>query len=163
MTEQKTAEIELRESEARKNAIFEAAMDCIIFAGSGRADRGVQPGGRGDVRLRAPRGGRQGIGRRCCVPPDLRKRQRENLLRYSGAGEMGSMLGRRVEIRMLRKNGEVFDAEMATQPIPLQGSTGFAIFVRDITQRKQAEVALRHAKEAAEAANVNPRARSWPT
>jgi signal transduction histidine kinase/ActR/RegA family two-component response regulator len=67
---------------------------------------------------------------------------------------MGSMLGRRIETPMVRKNGQEFIAEMTAQPIPLsQGQTGFALFVRDVTQRRQAEEALRQAKESAEAAS----------
>jgi signal transduction histidine kinase/ActR/RegA family two-component response regulator len=43
---------------------------------------------------------------------------------------------------------------MTTQPIPLrQDTAGFAVFVRDITERKKAEDAQQRAKEAAEAAN----------
>ncbi len=53
------------------------------------------------------------------VPADLRERHRQNLDRYMGAGELGSMLGRRLEPPMIRKNGEQFQAEMTTQPIPL--------------------------------------------
>ncbi|MCA9162495.1 MAG: PAS domain S-box protein, partial [Planctomycetales bacterium] len=63
------------------------------------------------------------------------------------------MIGRRLELKMMRKNGERFDAEMTTQPIPLQGMEGFAIFVRDITRRKRAEEELRRAKDEAEAAS----------
>jgi signal transduction histidine kinase/ActR/RegA family two-component response regulator len=71
-----------------------------------------------------------------------------------GAGELGSMLGRRLETAMVRKNGEPFQAEMTTQPIPLpQGIAGVAVFVRDITLMKKAEAELVHARDAAESAN----------
>jgi signal transduction histidine kinase len=40
---------------------------------------------------------------------------------------------------MVRKNGERFVAEMAMQPIPLEGTTVFTLFLRDITERKTAE------------------------
>ena len=152
VTDQKVAEIELRESEARKKAIFEASMDCIIFADEHGAI--VEFNHAAEDAFQYPR--REVIGKdmtEVLVPPELRERQRANLLRFSGAGEMGSMMGRRLEVRMMRKNGNQFDAEMTTQPIPLQGSVGYAVFVRDITGRKQAEIALRQAKEAAEAAN----------
>lgn len=66
---------------------------------------------------------------------------------------MGSMLGRRLEVELQRKTGESFIAEIAAQPIPLKGSAGFAIFLRDITEQKQHEETLRAAKEAAEAAS----------
>ncbi|MCY2989713.1 MAG: ATP-binding protein [Planctomycetota bacterium] len=127
-------------------------MDCIIFADE--HGQIVEFNHAAEDVFKYPR--REVIGKdmtEVLVPPELRERQRANLLRFSGAGEMGSMMGRRLEVRMMRKNGEQFDAEMTTQPIPLQGSVGYAVFVRDITGRKQAEMAQRQAKEAAEAAN----------
>src|SRR4029077_10075603 len=72
-------------------------------------------------------------------PPAPRERHRDTLDRYSDAGEMGSMLGRQFEQVMIRKNGERFTAEMAMQPVPLEGSTVFTLFLRDITERKRAE------------------------
>jgi signal transduction histidine kinase/CheY-like chemotaxis protein/HPt (histidine-containing phosphotransfer) domain-containing protein len=54
---------------------------------------------------------------------------------------------------MLRHDRTQFMAEVATQPIPLAGSVGFAIFLRDITESKRAEQVLRSAKEAAESAS----------
>ena len=56
----------------------------------------------------------------------------------------------RVKVYCSDKNGKEFMAEMTTQPIPLrQDTAGFAVFVRDITQRKRAEEAQRRAKEEA--------------
>jgi PAS domain S-box-containing protein len=153
VTDRKQAEAELRESEMRKRAVFEAAMDSIVFTDQdgrivefNRASEAAFGYHRDEV-----------IGKEMSevfVPAELRERHRNNLARYSGAGEMGSLLGRRLETEMVRKNGKRFLAEMAMQPIPLQrGAAGFAVFVRDITQRKLQERALRQAKEDAEAAS----------
>jgi len=49
------------------------------------------------------------------------------------------MLGKRFEQMMVRKSGERFVAEMAMQPVPLEGTTVFTLFLRDITERKTAE------------------------
>ena len=152
VTDQKRAEVELRESEARKRAILEAAIDCIVF--TDESGRIVEFNRAAEATLGYTR--REVVGHEMAeifIPEHLRERHRANLLRYSGARELGSMLGRNLETEMVRKNGEVFVAEMVTQPIPLEGATAFAVFIRDITQRKQAEEALRHAKEAAEAAS----------
>ncbi|MBC8876087.1 MAG: PAS domain S-box protein [Planctomycetes bacterium] len=152
VTKSKRAEVELRESEARKRAVFEAAMDCIMFLDQdGRivefnhASEETFGHNRGDV-----------IGKdmtEVFVPEESRQRHRQNLLRYAGAGEMGSMLGRRLEIPMVKKSGETFLAEMTMQPIPLGGEAGFAAFIRDITLQKEAEEALHEEKEAAEASS----------
>lgn len=152
VTERMEAEDELRQSEARKRAIFETAMDCILFLDEGglvveanRAALRVFQCRRDDV-----------VGREFAevfLTPNSRLRYRDSLSRYQGAGEMGSMLGRRIELELQRKGGEAFVGELATQPIPLKGSAGFAIFLRDITDRRRYEDALRAAKDAAEAAN----------
>ena len=153
VTDRKAAEIGMRESEARKRAIFEAAIDCILFIDTegrivefNRASEETFGYRRDEV-----------IGRlmpEIFVPAASRHRLQKNLLRYAGQGEMGSMLGKRLETPMIKQNGQEFVAEMATQPIPLTGgSAGFAVFIRDITQRKQAEEALRRAKESAESAS----------
>lgn len=153
VTDREKAEIELRESETRKRAIFEAAMDCIIFTDEARKIVELNRAAEatfGWLRLEV-------IGKdwtEVFVPADLRERLRQNLDRYMGAGELGSMLGRRLETAMVRKNGEPFQAEMTTQPIPLpQGVSGIAVFVRDITLMKKAEAELVHARDAAESAN----------
>ena len=153
VTDREKAEIELRESEMRKRAIFEAAMDCIIF--TNEAGKIVEFNHASELAFGYLR--QEVIGKDLIdvfVPPELRDRQRTNLERYMGAGELGSMLGRRLETSMIRKNGDPFLAEMTMQPIPLtQGEAGFAVFVRDITVVKRAEEQLIHAKEAAESAN----------
>ena len=153
VTAREKAEIELRESEMRKRAIFEAAMDCMIFMDE--AGKIVEFNHASELAFGYLR--QEVIGKDLIdvfIPAELRDRQRTNLERYMGAGELGSMLGRRLETSMIRKNGEQFLAEMTMQPIPLtQGEAGFALFVRDITVMKKAEEQLVHAKEAAESAN----------
>jgi len=153
VTDREKAEIELRESEHRKRAIFEAAMDCIIF--TDEAGKIVELNRAAEATFGHLR--QEVLGKDLTdvfVPAELRDRHRQNLERYMGAGELGSMLGRRLETAMIRKSGEQFQAEMTTQPIPLpQGIAGFAVFVRDITLMKEAEAQLVRAKEAAESAN----------
>lgn len=152
VTERMQAEDELRESEARKRAMFETAMDCVLFLDEKGTIVEVNRAALQTLDCKRT----EVVDREFAetfVAPASRERFREALLRYSGAGDMGSMLGRRIEVVMLRNAGPEFIAEMATQPIPLRGAGGFAIVLRDITDRKQAEDALRRAKEAAETAN----------
>ena len=152
VTARMQAEDKLRESEARKRAIFEASMDCILLL---QEDGVTAEVNRAALRVfdckRDEIAGKEFAN--VFVASASQRRYRESLSRYHGAGEMGSMLGRRIEVELQRKSGEHFVAELATQPIPLQGSAGFAIFLRDITERKRNEEVLRAAKAAAESAN----------
>ena len=47
------------------------------------------------------------------------------------------MLGKRVEVPALKKDGSAFFVEMALQPIPYGGRTVFAMFLHDVTARKK--------------------------
>lgn len=61
--------------------------------------------------------------------------------------------GQRREVVLRRVGGEGFPAEVSIHPIPLENSSGFAIFIRDVTLRHRTEAALREAKSAAEDAS----------
>ncbi len=152
VSDSKRQEAELRESEVRKRALFEASMDAIIL--SDHEGKIVEFNRAAEKLFGYSR--REVAGKdlvNLILPAVARDRHRDNLLRYAGAGEVGSLLAKRLEMPVRRKSGETFMAEMATQPIPLQGSAAFAIFIRDITARKQAEASMQQSKEAAEAAN----------
>jgi PAS domain S-box-containing protein len=88
------------------------------------------------------------------VPEPQRERFRTSINRFMASGDSGSLISRRVEIPLLRRDGQTFLAEMVIQPIPLDGNPAFAIFIRDITDRKLAEEAQEQARQAAEAASA---------
>jgi PAS domain S-box-containing protein len=132
------AEEELKESESRNRAILLAALDCIVTID--QAGKIIEFNPAAECTF--------GYRREEILGKDLadtlflqaaRERHRENLDRYSDAGELGSMLGRRFEQVLIRKSGERFVAEMAMQPVPLEGTTVFTLFLRDITERKRAD------------------------
>jgi PAS domain S-box-containing protein len=153
VTDRKLAELLLRESEMRKRLIFETAMDCIIFTDDKQCV--VEFNRAAERTFGYSR--REALGREVAeliVPAGDRKHFRENMARFAGTGEMGSLLAKRVELSLMRRDGESFLAEMVIQPIPLDGAAAFAIFARDITDRKRAEAALRQAREAAEEASA---------
>lgn len=62
--------------------------------------------------------------------------------------------GRRIEVSLKRPDETWFDAEISTHPLVVRDSSGWAIFIRDITRRKKSVAELQLAKEAAERANM---------
>jgi two-component system, sensor histidine kinase and response regulator len=62
--------------------------------------------------------------------------------------------GRRIEVRLRRRNDTWFEAEISAHPLTIENSNGWAIFIRDITRRKNTERELRTAKENAELASI---------
>ncbi len=139
------AEKLMRESEARKTAMFEAALDGIIsisqegtiieFNAAAERIFGFQ---------RAEAIGKELAG--LIIPPAYRERHRKGLAQYL-ITHQGSVFNQRLELSAIRANGEEFPVELTVTPIPVDGPAQFTAYLRDITQRKQFEKALRESEE----------------
>jgi PAS domain S-box-containing protein len=135
--ERKEAEAALRDSEARKRAILDASLDCIIAMNQEGVITDFNPAAErtfGYVRHEV-------VGQRLSellVPPALRERHERGLARYRETGE-GTLLGRRTELTALRKDGTEFPVEIAVTRVALPGPPLFKGSIRDITDRKRAE------------------------
>lgn len=82
--------------------------------------------------------------------PERLRENREELALYRASRDPGAS-GTRYELPAMRKDGSEFPAEISISHIPGTEPPLFARFVRDITKRKQAEIALREVTEQAEA------------
>jgi PAS domain S-box-containing protein len=131
----------LRDSDARKAAILNAAFDCIITMDAAGNVVEVNPATErafgytaGDM-----------VGRELAeliIPPDLRAAHRRGVERYVDTGE-STMVGHPVELPAMRADGSVFPVEIAITRPKVDGPTLFTGFLRDATERKRAEKALR--------------------
>jgi PAS domain S-box-containing protein len=135
-----------RQSDALKAAIFETALDAIIS---------ICP--KGSIQEWNPAAERifgydrtQVIGRLLddlIVPASLLEVYREGLANYLATGA-GSLLNRPIELKLRRVNGEEFPAELAiTHHYGPEEQAGCTVLVRDITERKKSEQALRESEE----------------
>ena len=147
ITPARQSEAALRDTEQTRQAVFEAMLDCLIIADAeGRI-------------LAFNRAAEQTLGytRNEVIGQDVNlllfapagsDRPRSNLERYRTRNEKGSLLESHNEIPAIRKNGERFVAEIAIVPVPSHGQAGFGIFLRDVTDRIEAELKLQqYAKE----------------
>src|SRR5439155_1138432 len=85
------------------------------------------------------------VGRRLSetiVPPAHREAHERGLAHFRRTGE-GPVLNRRIELTALRRDGTEIPVELAITPLQLGGVTVFSAFLRDITERRQREQALR--------------------
>ena len=138
VTARRRAEQELAESESRNRAILQAALDSIVTIDQNGRIIEFNPAAEKTFGYQREEIAGKDMAE-TLLPTANRDRFRDTLERYSDAGEIGSMLGNRFEQTMVRRNGERFVAEMGMQPVPLEGTTVFTVFLRDITDRKRAE------------------------
>jgi PAS domain S-box-containing protein len=156
--ERRLAERAVRASEARKAAIVEAALDAIITMDhEGRIIEFNPAAERIFGRSRADVIGHLLVD--VIIPPRLREGHRRGLARYLETGET-RLIGRRSETVGMRADGTEFPVELAVSRVSTEGRPLFTGFVRDISERKRAEIEReeilareRLARSEAEAAN----------
>ena len=135
------AERGVRASEARKTAILNAAFDCIItMDGSGHIVE-VNAATEKTFGYRAE----EMVGRELAaimIPPGkLRADHRRGLQRYMETGA-ARIVGHPVELTAMRADGSTFPVELAVTRPELAGPPLFCGYLRDVTERRRAELAL---------------------
>ena len=145
VTEARRAEEALRGNEERTRRILEAALDAVIgMDASGRvvfwSSQAAAIFGWTET---------EAIGAQLAeliIPPDERKAYRHGLRHYLETGE-GPILGQRVEVTAVDRAGRLFPVELDIAAVRAAEGLMFTAFVRDITDRKQAEARLRESEE----------------
>lgn len=153
VTERRQAIEALARNESIKTAMFEAAIESIITIDEDDRILEFNPAAsktfgynREDV-----------VGQEMAellIPETARERHRANMAQYLGSGVEGSLMLGRLAVPMQRKDGSTFTAELSMQPIPLDESTGFTVFLRDITERQRTEKELARRQKLIEQANT---------
>jgi diguanylate cyclase (GGDEF)-like protein/PAS domain S-box-containing protein len=142
ITERKQAEAALQESEARKSAIVQTSLDCVVTIDHEGKILEFNPAAeRVFGHQRAEVLGRELA--QVIIPPSLREAHRQGLKRYLATGE-AQVLGKRIELTALRSDGSEFPVEVAITRMGTEEPPMFTGFVRDITQRKAAEADIKH-------------------
>lgn len=140
ITKSKHAWDALGESEARKRAIMQAALDAIITID--HQGRMIELNAAAGKIFAHSRSKLMGENIMDVIPSELRP-WFQNGLTHCFAGEKGPSLGSRIELPALRSDGSQFFAEFTITRIRVPGHPMFTVYIRDITQRKRAEAELR--------------------
>jgi PAS domain S-box-containing protein len=140
ITKRKEALDSLAESEARKRAIMQAALDCIITID--HEGRIIELNSAAEKIFAFNRSKFIGENVIAVIPPSFKPWFLSGLA-IGFSGGKGPTLGSRIEMPALRADGSRFSAEFAITPITLMEHPMFTLYIRDITQRKRAEAELR--------------------
>src|SRR5207244_10458362 len=130
-------ELAVQESEARASAMVESAIDCVIGMDQEGRITSFNPAAEETFGHRRE----EVVGKPLAdviVPPHLRDRHRAGLAHYLETG-VTSVLGRRLELIGLRKDGTEFPVEVAITQVDTAGGPEFSGYIRDITNRKRRE------------------------
>lgn len=133
-----------KQAEARKAAIQNCALDCIVTIDHQGRITEFNPAAERTFGYRRD----QVVGKYLAdtiVPPRLREMHRQGFDRYIATAEP-RVIGRRIEMSAVRADGSEFSVELAIIHIPLEGPPSFTGYLRDITERKEAEEKLRRSE-----------------
>ena len=138
ITARRIADDALRASEEQYRAIFNASADALVLWNSRLERVDVNPA------YERMFGFTRDEVRGVCMRdlPDAHVRQREEIVRRTLAGEQCQE-----ELESVRKNGETFQAEVRTIRIDHRGEPHVLAMVRDVTERKRAEQAIRASEQ----------------
>ncbi|HEV8395470.1 MAG TPA: PAS domain S-box protein [Vicinamibacterales bacterium] len=140
ITDRKRTEEALRANEERTRLIIETALDAVITIDGTGAITGWSPQAerifgwsRDEVLARSLAD--------TIVPEQYRNAHRHGLAHYMATGE-GPVLGTRLELSALHRDGHEFPIELAITPLRTATGVSFSAFVRDITERKRSDERL---------------------
>ncbi len=135
------AEQALGESQARQGAMVEAALDAIVSMDhAGRVLEFNPSAERIFGHKRSDALGRDMA--ELIIPERLRDQHRQGMQHYLSTGE-ARVMGRRLETVAIRADGSEFPIELTIARISAKGPPVFTGFIRDLTEKKIAERALR--------------------
>ena len=135
----------LRQSEARKGAILDTALDAILTIDHlGTITEFNRAAEKMFGYSRAEAMGREMA--QLIIPENLRDQHRAGLGQSVATGE-SRIENRRLEMPAMRRDGTEFPVEIIITRIPLPGSPVFTCYVRDLSERRKAEEALRKSEE----------------
>ncbi|GMU91560.1 MAG: hypothetical protein AMXMBFR4_06180 [Candidatus Hydrogenedentota bacterium] len=145
ITERIRAERALRASEAYTRLIVDTALDAVItMDAAGRITSWNRQAERVFGWKRDEVTGRSVA--ETIVPHHMRDMFEKARQHYLATGE-APIIGRLVDFHGLRRNGEIFPAELSVTPIHApDGAVSFSGFIRDITERKRAEDAQKRSR-----------------
>ncbi len=137
LEQQLQADQALRKRETELRMVIENANDAYICMGSS----GLVTAWNQQAEITFGWKAEDAIGRRLdelIIPPAMQERHREAMQHYVLTGQ-STMIGHRIELPAMRRDGTVIPVEIRIQALKLQDELIFSAFLHDISTRKHAE------------------------
>jgi diguanylate cyclase (GGDEF)-like protein/PAS domain S-box-containing protein len=135
--QRKAIEAAVIDSEKIKSAILTAALDCIISINHNGEIISFNQAAARTFGYQSE----DALGKKLgdlIVPPEWREQHNAGIERFLATGK-STMLNKRIELTAMRVDGSTFPIELAIVPLSVQNHPIFTAFIRDISERKQAE------------------------
>ncbi len=140
----RAAEAALLQSQERTRAIVETALDALVTMDAG----GVVTDWNSQAVAIFGWSREEALGRllsELIIPPRDREAHIRGLQHFLASGET-HILNRRIEVLALHRSGHEFPVELAVSPVRIGDTIFFSAFIRDITERREAETKLRESE-----------------
>lgn len=141
VSEQKRAEEALRKSEARTRLVIDSALDAVVTINAFGSIVDWNP--RAEVIFGWSAAEACGRNLADTIIPLRFRAAHQNGIETFLRTSTGPILGRRIEVIALRRDGAEFPVELAVTALQIDDGFTFTAFIEDISERKRAEAALR--------------------
>jgi PAS domain S-box-containing protein len=145
ITERKQKEETLRSSQAKLQGIVGSAMDAIVSVD--QQQRVVVFNQAAETVFQCAASEAIGSTLDRFIPESLREVHHEHIQRFGSAGVTARSMSSPGILTAVRSNGEEFPIEATISQVQADGEKLYTVILRDITERKQAEEALRQSEQ----------------
>jgi PAS domain S-box-containing protein len=143
--QRRQAEEALHDSEARKAAIFDSALDSIITID--HTGNIIEFNPQAERTFRYNRVEVVGMSMADLIlPRSIRERHNQALARYFSTGE-GAIVGKRIELTAMRSDGAEFPIELSFTSISTKARPMLTAYIRDLTEQKRQEEIRERSRE----------------
>jgi PAS domain S-box-containing protein len=145
VTDRKITEEALKQSEARKDAVLRTALDAVVGMSHDGLITEFNPAA--ESMFGYTRDEVMGKSLADIIVPERLRAAHTAGLKHAASASASQVIGKRIEMPALRRDGTEFPVELAITRVAVEGNPVYTGYIRDLTDRKTAEEKLRQSEE----------------